>query len=352
MNEFLIQKETLTNIADKFRDYLYEVGDNTHMIDPQFKSTERYLAQGAVNFTFYEEFDAAGYPADEGTYADGSVAGGFTLCDMRENDKGHLVPVIISQGMVDNQEDEVSGYYYVGVDVVESVAYDKWRRIEGVDINTGSAPNPDENYTWESPFRSYLYTNRIVVPVGENITQYNPTDFDIKVDEVYRAGAASVTGEESVLKSYDEGITDFAPLYIQQNVPSTDLDSSYGNVQGVYAWSNFDNKPVGTVTYDIDSVLVNELTNTNLTRAVVKITNNNPYLWATVYVALSHGYGSAIAPSLEYRHIGLTVGPGASISKAVRGTGSLEDYHNWGGNPTYVKWSTTEPVATSEILEE
>lgn len=196
MNEFLIQKETLTNIADKFRDYLYEVGDNTHMIDPQFKSGERYLAQGAVNFTFYEEFDAAGYPADEGTYADGSVAGGFSLWDMRENDKGHLVPVIISGGMVDNQEEEMSGYYYVGVDVVDGVAYDKWRRIEGVNIDTGGAPDPDENYTWESSFRSYLYTNRIVIPVGENITQYNPTEFDTKIDDVYKAGAAKGSGGE------------------------------------------------------------------------------------------------------------------------------------------------------------
>lgn len=195
MNEFLIQKETLTNIADKFRDYLYEVGDNTHMIDPQFRPTyEDELAEGAVNFTFYEEFDAAGYPADQGTYSDGSKDGGFLMCGMRRNDKGHLVPVIISGGMVDNQEEDYSAYYYVGIDVVEGVTYDKWRRIEGVDISTGGPPDPDENYMWESPFRSYLYTNRIVIPVSENITQYNPTDFDTKIDDVYTAGAASGSG--------------------------------------------------------------------------------------------------------------------------------------------------------------
>jgi hypothetical protein len=191
MNEFLIQKETLTNIADKFRDYLYEVGNNTHDIDAQFKGEwADELVEGAVNFTFYEEFDAAGYPADQGTYVDGSVAGGFLRCGMRRNNKGHLVPVIISEDMYETQEQDYSAYYYVGIDVVEGVTYDKWRRIEGIDTSTGGAPNPDENYMWESPFKCYVYTNRIVVPVSENVATYSPVDFPNQIEEVYKQGLA------------------------------------------------------------------------------------------------------------------------------------------------------------------
>ena len=175
----------------------------------------------------------------------------------------------------------------------------------------------------------------------------NLTNNTIELQEILTL----LDGKAGAIKFYDDGIIDLAPLYIQQNAPSTNLDSNYDNAQGVYAWSRFDNKLVGTVTYDINSVLVNEITGKTGIGASVKVTNNNPYLWATVYVALNHAYGTAAAPYLEYRYISLIVGPGASTSKTVRGSGGFDDYHNWGGQPSYVKWSTTEPVATSEISE-
>lgn len=177
----------------------------------------------------------------------------------------------------------------------------------------------------------------------------NLTNNTIELQEILTLLDGKATG--GAMKSYDEGVIDLAPLYIQQNAPSTNLDSNYGNAQGAYSWNDFNNKLVGTVTYDINSVLVDEITGDATTHPLLKVTNNNPYLWATVYVMLNHAYGTAIAPALEYRYASLVVGPGTSASKTVRGSGGFEDYHSWGGQPSYVKWSTTEPVAASEISE-
>lgn len=195
---------------------------------------------------------------------------------------------------------------------------------------------------------SFLTT--VTIPAGYYASQVKKTvtDADLTASNIKKG--VNIFGIMGTMKSYNEGVIDFAPLYIQQNAPSTNLDSNYGNAQGVYSWRYFDNTSVGTVTYDINNVLVDEITGKASSALSFKVTNNNPYLWATVYVMFNHAYGTA-ASSLEYRYVSLVVGPGASVSKMIRGSGGFDGYHNWGWKPSYVKWSTTEPVATSEISE-
>jgi hypothetical protein len=64
--------------------------------------------------------------------------------------------------------------------------YDKWRKIETTDGNEGS-PNPEENYTWDSHLKNYIYTNRVVEGAQDGMIA--PQEFPAKIEEVYNYGS-------------------------------------------------------------------------------------------------------------------------------------------------------------------
>ena len=180
---YLIQGETLTAIADRIRSYTSVVGNSTHIIDDEFLSNVHHLVQGAVLVLYYENVDSIDFILGNCDYPD-EYDGGANGCDYLQNAEGNTVPVIYL-GLNDTEP-----YFYVGVEIINGMDCDKWRKIELTDGDGGEATD-EYNYTWTSERKKYIYTNRIVICSNEVNESISPTDMPSKIDEVYDAGAAN-----------------------------------------------------------------------------------------------------------------------------------------------------------------
>lgn len=66
------------------------------------------------------------------------------------NNVQQLVPVLYNIHSVAGRDRNTDKYYYIGKAIIDTIQYDKWRKIE---------PN---GYNWESPVQVYVYTNQII----------------------------------------------------------------------------------------------------------------------------------------------------------------------------------------------
>lgn len=175
MSDYLISEETLTETADAIRAYLSEVGDGTHVISEEYRD-----ALQNVEVFFYEDIDSNGNIIATVRYGNPQeFDGGMFDYSYEKNNEGKTVPILYSNSMNDNGLYDC--YYYVGIDEIGDVLYDKWRKIENEPGQT------EESYTWDSLHKNYIYTNRIVVE--ENPSEgIDPVDFPEKVHMVYAAG--------------------------------------------------------------------------------------------------------------------------------------------------------------------
>jgi hypothetical protein len=68
-------------------------------------------------------------------------------------------------------------YFYIGIDTINNEVCDKWQKIELYD-DEGNPANDDNNFTWTSSAKNYIYTNRITTWLyPENQDKYSPLDF-------------------------------------------------------------------------------------------------------------------------------------------------------------------------------
>ena len=172
-NEYLIQKETLTTIADKLRQHL-------GTLQYQFISTVELglLKTSQVEKLFYETIDV-GCPDDGKGPQNYQELGFFTATGYDLNNENRLVPVLYEY--VNQFFDR---YYYIGRTTILGTEVDKWRKIEYI------TPGESENWcTWESAAKEYAYTAPVVEKA--DITKINLADFATKIEEVYTAGKAA-----------------------------------------------------------------------------------------------------------------------------------------------------------------
>jgi hypothetical protein len=147
------------------------------VFDPSLTIANGCLADAAAVYKhFYEDFDSDG----QFNVGKSSVEGSFTGSGYETNNEGQLVPVLYAP--TGNGDDDT--FFYVGIDELGGVIYDKWRKIEYFDeyydLNT-------TYYTWDGDAKCYVYTDRIVVTSGE-ITELSPLKFPEKIAEVYQNG--------------------------------------------------------------------------------------------------------------------------------------------------------------------
>ena len=250
MSDYLISEETLTETADAIRAYLSEVGDGTHVISEEYTGDTWTLQN--VEVFFFEDIDSNGDILQTVRYGNAEeYDSGMTDYSYAENNEGQRVPVIYSDGMRNNGFYDC--YYYVGIDEIGDVLYDKWRKIENLPDQT------EESYTWDSLHKNYIYTNRIVV-AADSTVGIDPVDFPERVRMVYAAGEEA--GKRNAidpnafaeLADRVEGIAqDTSDLRIDTDLNTDDIsdinlklqnidevidDSMQGNVALVYDNSN------------------------------------------------------------------------------------------------------------------
>lgn len=160
MTEYLIQEETLEDIANALR----EVQDiEKYVFNENAIAENNLLAAGAVTvyYTEYVDFNSQDYPElEEGNSGDfGMVAYSFL-----PNNKGEIVPVLQDQY---SGYDIIDHYYYEGKsNEIDGTTYDKWRKISPI------------VFDWEGG-ECYKYTNEIIT-----INKINPKDMGNTIREV------------------------------------------------------------------------------------------------------------------------------------------------------------------------
>ena len=131
MAEYLIQGETLTATADKIRECSVVVGHLTHVINPKFienQTTQRLLTDDIIVY-YWEDITTSGYASGGLNYGSG-YRGGVVVYYYQENYDGNTVPTLFLE---ENDGIFTEPYFYVGLDQVDGVTYDKWRLIELTD---------------------------------------------------------------------------------------------------------------------------------------------------------------------------------------------------------------------------
>lgn len=192
MAEYLIQGETLTATADRIRDYTCQVGDDTHVINFDYIQAPTsndgqpgILYTNEIQIYYYEDVDNESQSSAE-PYLNGDLYhGGVEAYAYLPNNNGDIVPVIY---LVNGVGEYKEPYFYQGIEVIQNIAYDKWRKIETTD-SYGNEPDKG-NYTWDSDHKSYIYTTRIVVSADEMNDLISPTEFPSKITDVYNQGVA------------------------------------------------------------------------------------------------------------------------------------------------------------------
>ena len=166
-NKFDVIIQALSNntLSEKASaDYHYSnqsaSGGTPTIIDSAIES-EGVLVEGSVTPYYYEYIDFAGPGEGLMEY---KTMDGFIAYDYLENNDGQTVPVIYKtdvEAAIDDpdaygQPDYQDEFYYVGRATIDGVPYDKWRKI------FNGKPQNDDELTWDSKGRVYLYTNVIV----------------------------------------------------------------------------------------------------------------------------------------------------------------------------------------------
>ena len=196
IDQFLIKRETLTSIADKFREYL--PGACYTIDSSEFEVRDRNITRislGDIPVLYYEFIDdpfGAGQGINEGTYEGEASAYGY-----RPNNNGIIVPVLFLNFYIDCE----NSYYYIDTVEINGEICDKWRRINE---NEGET----DIYNWESTYERNIYTPHIV-QVTDGTAQISPLDFPAKIDAVYIQGAG--------------GASSNAPSEPEETTPTIDL---------------------------------------------------------------------------------------------------------------------------------
>lgn len=168
MSKYLIEKDTLTDIANSMRAVL-----NNNTFNPDYITADGYFETGRVE-PYYKEFIdigdivsyANGFESDRGYY--------FTRGVYLPNNKNIIVPAMYDNHSDDTEDEHGNIYYYEGPATVpgDEQVYDKWRQIE-----------PISDLTWDSVGKIYVYTTKVI-----NTDYISPSDFSDKVYECYNEG--------------------------------------------------------------------------------------------------------------------------------------------------------------------
>ena len=173
MAEYLIQEETLKDVADKIRLYSTTVEDNGHKYkDGYVNGTEP--VEGKIEVIFWENIDNLSQACQTENYRNADYGSNIIGCDFGTHN-GVYVPRILLG-------DDGSYCYYVGTVKLFGEFYDKWRKIEeaGLDGNT----DPTVIYRPDSPVKKYFYTNQIIERKTED--KISPKDFAKKIEQIYQ----------------------------------------------------------------------------------------------------------------------------------------------------------------------
>lgn len=133
----------------------YHIADRTEGIIPTLRSsvTSSPVSKSIVVPYYYEYIDSDSVSELKEYRRDLDI---FIEFDYLQNNEGVTVPVIYKTDVsgvrgdseyADADTDDI--FYYVGAAEVDGIAYDKWRKI-------------DEEYTWDSDWQVYVYTNILV----------------------------------------------------------------------------------------------------------------------------------------------------------------------------------------------
>ena len=181
---YTIEAQTLTDAADSIRRYIN--ASKGYTLSPSVDGGNGVIVQGSVTIHYREYIDAPDTSYDGMNAADGTdVVIAYDYLPHKIN--GIIVPVLYKTsigGEYDDIPDTEQPMYYEGTAVVDGVAYNKWRLIDG------------NEFLWDGTAKKYIYTNVIVSVKGTII----PTEFPSKIDEVYNAGYGTGYGS-----GYDDG---------------------------------------------------------------------------------------------------------------------------------------------------
>ena len=188
---YTIKAQTLTDAADSIR--RYTSSQNPYILNMAVDGGNGVIIPGAVTIHYREYIDAPINSYDGMIAPDGcDVVVAYDY--LRNKNTGLVVPVLYktqSESEYEDIPDTEQPMYYEGKAVVDGVAYNKWRLIDG------------NEFLWDGTAKKYIYTN-VIVSVKGNI---NPTEFPSKIGEVYNAGYDKgydngyIEGEKSAVDS-------------------------------------------------------------------------------------------------------------------------------------------------------
>ena len=180
-----VSNNALSEIARADHHY---VDARTYTLDDSVILGSGLLKANSVTryYDVYEDFvGSAINNAGPAQYKEDDV---FVAYDYKANNEGHVVPVLYKTDTTEEPDPDYGDeFYYVGVEEIDGVEYDKWRKI---------AESYEDGPFWTSIGKIYTYTNRVV-----NITQ--PTTYTFKAEVIgdnglLKEGAVEVIAREGI----------------------------------------------------------------------------------------------------------------------------------------------------------
>lgn len=203
-----VSNDTLSEIAKADHHY---IDARTYTLDDSVILGSNMLKANSV-IRYYDAYeDFAGSSINNEGPAPYKAEDVFVAYDYKANNEGHIVPVLYKTDLEEEPDPDYGDeFYYVGVEEIDGVEYDKWRKI---------AEDYEGGPFWTSIGKIYTYTNRVV-----NVTQ--PTTYTFKADVL---GDNGLLKEGAVNVIAREGIdTEFGPSYNGFNLTTTDEVVAYG----------------------------------------------------------------------------------------------------------------------------
>lgn len=195
--QYLINEETLVAVANKLRQYTHSPLESTYVFPETWEeemATDSYiygltndrilgapLEAGKLTVHYYEELDNYGDLIETQHSVYEATDKNLTMYGKLENNQGQVVPIL---GMADSQGRVGDCYFFEKTAELCGDVFDKWRKIE-------EDEGEDENYTWESNMKHYIYTDHIITLASESDGKITPKNFPAKITEVYEAGISA-----------------------------------------------------------------------------------------------------------------------------------------------------------------